>query len=53
MSGGPDLEQRYRRVLRLLPGYYRDTWEDDRHRLAASGRPRCGTWLATSGSWSS
>ena len=29
MSGGPDLEQRYRRVLRLLPGYYRHTWEED------------------------
>ena len=29
MSGAPDLEQRYRRVLRLLPGYYRDTWEED------------------------
>jgi hypothetical protein len=29
MSGGLDLEQRYRRVLRLLPGYYRDTWEED------------------------
>jgi hypothetical protein len=29
MSGGPDLEQRYRRVLRLLPGYYRQQWEDD------------------------
>jgi hypothetical protein len=27
MSG--DLEQRYRRVLRLLPGYYRDKWEQD------------------------
>jgi len=26
---GPDLEHRYRRVLRLLPGYYRATWEDD------------------------
>ena len=26
---GPDLEDRYRRVLRLLPGYYRATWEDD------------------------
>ena len=24
-----DLEQRYRRVLRLLPGYYRDKWEQD------------------------
>jgi hypothetical protein len=24
-----DLEQRYRRVLRLLPRYYRDTWEED------------------------
>jgi hypothetical protein len=23
------LEQRYRRVLRLLPGYYRDKWEQD------------------------
>jgi hypothetical protein len=29
VSGGPGLEQRYRRVLRLLPGYYRDRWEDD------------------------
>ena len=29
MSGGPDLEQRYRRVLRLLPRYYRDKWEED------------------------
>ncbi len=27
MSG--DLELRYRRVLRLLPGYYRDKWEED------------------------
>lgn len=27
MSG--DLERRYRRVLRLLPGYYRDRWEED------------------------
>jgi hypothetical protein len=27
MSG--DLERRYRRVLRLLPGYYREQWEDD------------------------
>jgi hypothetical protein len=27
MSG--NLERRYRRVLRLLPGYYRDTWEED------------------------
>jgi hypothetical protein len=26
---GPGLEQRYRRVLRLLPAYYRDTWEED------------------------
>ncbi|MBV9379108.1 MAG: hypothetical protein JOY82_08150 [Streptosporangiaceae bacterium] len=26
---GPDLEDRYRRVLRLLPGYYRDRWEED------------------------
>jgi len=29
MSDGLDLEQRYRRVLRLLPGYYRDKWEED------------------------
>jgi hypothetical protein len=27
MSG--DLERRYRRTLRLLPRYYRDTWEED------------------------
>ncbi len=29
MSGPPRLEQRYRRVLRLLPGYYRAQWEED------------------------
>jgi hypothetical protein len=29
MSADLDLEQRYRRVLRLLPGYYRDNWEED------------------------
>jgi len=29
MSGAPDLERRYRRVLRLLPGYYRRAWEQD------------------------
>ena len=29
MSGGVGLEQRYRRVLRLLPGYYRQLWEED------------------------
>jgi hypothetical protein len=29
MSGDLDLEQRYRRVLRLLPGYYREMWEED------------------------
>ena len=29
MSGDLDLEQRYRRVLRVLPGYYRDKWEED------------------------
>jgi hypothetical protein len=29
MSAGSGLEQRYRRVLRLLPGYYRQQWEDD------------------------
>ena len=27
MSG--DLERRYRRVLRLLPGWYREQWEQD------------------------
>ena len=26
---GVGLEQRYRRVLRLLPGYYRQRWEED------------------------
>jgi hypothetical protein len=26
---GPGLERRYRRVLRLLPGYYREQWEQD------------------------
>lgn len=29
MSGQPRLEQRYRRVLRLLPGHYRERWEED------------------------
>ena len=29
MNGGLDLEQRYRRVLRLLPGWYRERWEAD------------------------
>jgi hypothetical protein len=29
VSGDVDLEQRYRRVLRLLPGYYRQLWEED------------------------
>ena len=29
MNGDLDLEQRYRRVLRLLPAYYRSTWEQD------------------------
>ncbi len=29
MSGQLSLEQRYRRVLRLLPRYYRDRWEED------------------------
>jgi hypothetical protein len=29
VSGDLDLEQRYRRVLRLLPGYYRKQWEQD------------------------
>lgn len=46
------LEQRYRRVLRMLPASYRQTWEedmvatflasmdtDDAHHLADSGRP--------------
>jgi hypothetical protein len=27
MSG--DLERSYRRALRLLPGYYRQQWEED------------------------
>jgi hypothetical protein len=29
VSGNLGLEQRYRRVLRLLPGWYRDRWEED------------------------
>jgi len=29
VSGGLGLERRYRRVLRVLPGYYRDQWEQD------------------------
>ena len=29
MNADLDLEQRYRRVLRLLPGYYRARWEQD------------------------
>jgi hypothetical protein len=29
VSGGLGLERRYRRVLRLLPGYYREQWEED------------------------
>ena len=29
MSGELRLEQRYRRVLRLLPDYYREHWEED------------------------
>jgi hypothetical protein len=29
VSGQLDLEERYRRVLRLLPRYYRDRWEED------------------------
>jgi hypothetical protein len=29
MSTDLDLEDRYRRVLRLLPGYYLDKWEED------------------------
>jgi hypothetical protein len=29
VSGELLLEQRYRRVLRLLPGYYRERWEED------------------------
>ena len=32
MSSGLDLEQRYRRVLRLLPAYYRDKWEQEHGR---------------------
>jgi len=29
VSGELLLERRYRRALRLLPGYYRERWEDD------------------------
>jgi hypothetical protein len=29
MNGHQDLEQRYRRVLRLLPRWYREQWEED------------------------
>jgi hypothetical protein len=29
VSGGPGLERRYRRVLRLPPGWYRGKWEED------------------------
>jgi hypothetical protein len=29
VSGDLDLERRYRRVLRLLPGWYRQRWEQD------------------------
>jgi hypothetical protein len=29
VTGGVGLEQRYRRALRLLPGYYRELWEAD------------------------
>jgi hypothetical protein len=29
MSGGLGLERRYRRVLRLLPGWYREQWGED------------------------
>jgi len=29
MSSDLDLEDRYRRVLRLLPGYYREKWQED------------------------
>ncbi len=29
MSGELSLERRYRRALRVLPGYYRDKWEED------------------------
>ena len=36
MSGDLNLEQRYRRVLRLLPGYYRDTWDED---MAGTAHP--------------
>jgi hypothetical protein len=42
MSGDLDLEQRYRRVL---PGYYRDKWEEDM--IAALGVSVAGkTWTA-------
>ena len=54
MSGGLDLEQRYRRVLRLLPGWYRDKWEED---MVATfldswltGDPEDDEWLISSAS---
>jgi hypothetical protein len=49
MNGDLDLEQRYRRVLRLLPGYYRARWEEDM--VAAfldswrSGNPEDDAWI--------
>jgi hypothetical protein len=48
MSGGLTLEQRYRRVLQLLPRYYREQWEEDM--IAAfldtwvSGDPEDDAW---------
>ncbi len=45
-----DLEQRYRRVLRLLPGWYREQWEEDM--VAAfmdswlTGDPEAGAYIA-------
>jgi hypothetical protein len=49
MNGDLDLEQRYRRALRLLPGYYRAQWEEDM--VAAfldswmSGDPEDDAWI--------
>jgi hypothetical protein len=49
VSRGLDLERRYRRVLRLLPGYYRERWEEDM--VAAfldswlSGDPEDDEWI--------
>ena len=49
MNRDLDLEQRYRRALRVLPGYYRERWEEDM--VAAfldswmSGDPEDDAWI--------